>query len=170
LAHGGPLNQVIHVHPYEDFRQRAAVRAALAQDTARQQLQGGQDLVVAQESEIMMPAPFMRPLGSRNYGTGNIYEMRTYTFAPGDLAKVLDGWGKAIEAWEQFSPLAACWTSELGGLNQFVHTWVYKDLNERARVREASRKGGGQWPPQTGVRPVRQDNTLLMPAAFSPVR
>jgi NIPSNAP len=86
------------------------------------------------------------------------------------LAKVLDGWGKAIEAREKFSPLAACWTSELGGLNKFVHTWVYKDLNERARVREESRKPGGQWPPQTGVRPIRQENKLLMPAAFSPVR
>jgi hypothetical protein len=82
--------------------------------------------------------------------------MRTYTIAPGDIPKVLDGWGKAIEAREQFSPLAACWTSELGGLNKFVHTWVYKDLNERARVREESRKPGGQWPPQTGVRPIRQ--------------
>ena len=79
-------------------------------------------------------------------------------------------WGKAIEAREQFSPLAACWTSELGGLNKFVHTWVYKDLNERARVREESRKPGGQWPPQTGVRPIWQENKLLMPAAFSPVR
>jgi tRNA (Thr-GGU) A37 N-methylase len=69
-----------------------------------------------------------------------------------------DGWGKAIEAREKFSPLAACWTSELGGLNKFVHTWVYKDLNERARVREESRKPGGQWPPQTGVRPIRQEN------------
>jgi NIPSNAP len=74
------------------------------------------------------------------------------TFAPGDIPKVLEGWGKAIQAREQFSPLAACWTSELGGLNRFVHTWVYKDLTERARVREASRKPGGQWPPQTGVR------------------
>ena len=166
----GPLNQVIHVYPYDNLQHRTAVRAALAQDTARQQLQGGQDLVVAQESEIMTPAPFMHALGSRNYGTGNIYEMRTYTFAPGDLAKVLDGWGKAIEAREKFSPLAACWTSELGGLNKFVHTWVYKDLNERARVREESRKPGGQWPPQTGVRPVRQENKLLMPASFSPVR
>ena len=34
--------------------------------------------------------------------------------------------------------MAACWTSEVGGLNKFVHTWVYKDLNERTRVREAS--------------------------------
>jgi NIPSNAP len=83
---------------------------------------------------------------------------------------VLDGWGKAIEAREKFSPLAACWTRELGGLNKFVHTWVYKDLNERARVREESRKSGDAWPPQTGVRPVRQANKLLIPAAVSPVR
>ena len=26
---------------------------------------------MAQEAEIMNPAPFMRPLGSRDYGTGN---------------------------------------------------------------------------------------------------
>jgi hypothetical protein len=166
----GPLNQVIHVYPYENLQHRTTVRTALAQDTARQQLPGGGDLVVAQESEIMTPAPFMHALGSRNYGTGNVYEMRTYTFASGDIPKVLDGWGKAIEAREKFSPLAACWTSELGRLNQFVHTWVYKDLTERARVREESRKPGGQWPPQTGVRPIRQENKLLMPAAFSPVR
>jgi hypothetical protein len=25
----------------------------------------------------------MRPLGSRDYGTGNVYEMRIYTYAPG---------------------------------------------------------------------------------------
>jgi hypothetical protein len=75
----GPLNQVIHVYPYDDLHQRTAVRAALAQDTARQQLPGGGDLMVAQESEIMHPAPFMHPLGSRDYGTGNVYEMRTYT-------------------------------------------------------------------------------------------
>src|ERR1700732_4603308 len=166
----GPLNQVIHVYPYEDLQQRTAVRAAMAKDTALSQLPGGGDLIAAMESEIMNPAPFMHALGSRDYGTGNVYEMRTYTYAPGDIPKVLDGWGKAIEAREKFSPLAACWTSELGGLNKFVHTWVYKDLNERAKVREESRKPGGAWPPQTGVRPVRQENKLLMPTAFSPVR
>ena len=88
----GPLNQVIHDYPYDDLQQRTAVRAALAQDTAMQQLPGGGDLIVAQEFEIMNPAPFMRPLGSRDYGNGNVYEMRIYTFAPGDIPKVLDGW------------------------------------------------------------------------------
>ena len=45
-----------------------------------------------------------------------------------------------------------------------------KDLNERARVREEARTSGGAWPPQAGVRPIRQENKLLVPAAFSPVR
>jgi len=52
----------------------------------------------------MNPAPFMHPLGSRDYGTGNVYEMRTYTYAPGDIAKVLEGWSKAIEAREHSPP------------------------------------------------------------------
>jgi hypothetical protein len=166
----GPLNQVIHVYPYDDLNQRAAVRAALAQDPVRAAQPGGGDLVVAQESEIMNPAPFMHALGSRDYGTGNVYEMRTYTYAPGDIPKVLEAWAKAVPAREELSKLAACWTSELGGLNKFVHIWVYKDLAERDRVRLASRKPGGAWPPQSGVRPVRQENKLLIPASFSPVR
>jgi len=165
----GPLNQVIHVWPYDDMQHRAAVRAAMAQDPDLQRLPGGRDFIVAQESEIMTPAPFMHLLGSRDYGTGNVYEMRIYTFGPGDIAKVIDAWGKAIDEREKFSPLAACWTSEVGGLNKFVHTWVYKDLNQRAQVREQARKAG-VWPPQTGVRPVRQENKILLPAAFSPVR
>ena len=166
----GPLNQVIHAWPYDDLQHRTAVREAMAKDTELAQLPGGRDLIVAQEADIMIPAPFMRPLGSRDYGTGNVYEMRIYTYAPGDIPKVLDAWSKAIEAREKFSPLAACWTNELGGLNRFTHIWCYKDLNERARVREESRRPGGAWPPQAGVRPVRQENKLLVPATFSPVR
>ena len=166
----GPLNQAIHVYPYDDLQHRTRVRAALAQDTAWSQLPGGGDLLVAQEAEIMNPAPFMHALGSRNYGTGNVYEMRTYTYAAGDLPKVLEAWAKAIEAREKLSALAACWTTELGGLNKFIHTWVYKDLNERARIREESRRPGSAWPPQAGVRPIRQENKLLISATFSPVR
>jgi hypothetical protein len=78
-----PLNQVIHVYPYDDLQQRTAVRAAMAKDTALSQLPGGGDLIAAMESEIMNPAPFMHAPGSRDYGTGNVYEMRTYTYAPG---------------------------------------------------------------------------------------
>jgi hypothetical protein len=50
----GPLNQVIHVYPYDDLRHRTTVRAALAQDTAWNQLPGGRDLVVSQETSFIM--------------------------------------------------------------------------------------------------------------------
>src|ERR1700751_1457480 len=164
----GPLNQVIHVYPYDDLQHRTRVRAAMAQDAERNAMPGGAEFVVEQAAEIMNPAPFMRPLGSRDYGTGNVYEMRTYTYAPGDIPKVLEAWAKAIETRERHSPLAACWTSELGGVNKFVHTWVYKDLNERARIREESRRPGGAWPPQAGGRAVRHGNKTPSQEALSP--
>ena len=100
----GPLNQVIHVYPYDDLRHRTSVRAAMAQDAERNALPGGGEFIVAQEAEIMIPAPFMHALGSRNYGTGNVYEMRTYTYAPGDLPKVLEAWAKAVPDREKLSP------------------------------------------------------------------
>ena len=117
----------------------------------------------------MIPAPFMHPLASRDYGTGNFYEMRIYTYPPGALPKVLEAWAKAVPAREELSPLAACWTSELGGLNKFVHIWLYKNSSSAtAFARNPAHPAA--WPPQSGVRPLRQENKLLIPASFSPVR
>jgi hypothetical protein len=164
----GPLNQVVHVWPYENLQQRMTVRDAMAKDAELSALPGGRDLIVSQEADIMIPAPFMQPLEGRNFGKGNVYEMRTYTYLPGEISKVMEAWGKAVPGREKLSPLVGCWSSELGGLNKFVHLWVYKDLNERGRIREESRKGG-QWPPQAGVRPQRQENKVLIPTAFSPL-
>src|SRR5947207_14981848 len=104
----------------------------------------------------MIPAPFMHPLGSRDYGAGNVYEMRTYTYAPGDLPKVLEAWAKAVPARGELSPLAACWTSKPGGPNTVGHTWVDSDVNQRARVQDASRAPGRTGLPTGGGRPVRQ--------------
>jgi hypothetical protein len=70
-----------------------------------------------------------------------IYEVRTYTLRTGAVAEFEDRFA----------------------------IWVYKDSTERTRVRDESRKGG-QWPPQSGVRPIRQENKLLVPAAFSPLQ
>jgi len=165
----GPLNQVIHVWEYNDLNHRATAREAANKDRDLQRLPGGREFVVEQQAEIVTPAPFMRPLGSRSYGNGNIYEMRTYTYEPGGIPDVLKAWAPAIHQREEYSPLAACWYTEFGGLNRFTHVWVYKDLNERARIRAESR-GGTLWPPKTPVRPVRQETKIVMPASFSPVK
>ena len=60
--------------------------------------------------------------------------------------------------------------SEFGALNKWVHIWAYKDANERFRVRAAA-AAGGNWPARNppGVM-VKQENSFVMPSAFSPIR
>ncbi|MGH7334643.1 MAG: NIPSNAP family protein [Candidatus Rokuibacteriota bacterium] len=98
-----------------------------------------------------------------------IHEMRTCTLRTGAVAEFEDRFAKRKPLREKISKLGGFWHTESGPLNQVVHVWVYKDSNERTRIREESRKGG-QWPPQSGVRPLRQENKLLIPAAFSPLQ
>jgi hypothetical protein len=165
----GPLNQVVHVYPYDDLNQRTAVRAAMAADPELSAMPGGGDLIVSQESEIVNPAPFMHALNSRDYGSGNVYEMRIYTYAAGDIPKLLEARGKGLAAREALSPVVAYWTSEIGGLNRFFHTYVYKDLAQRSQVRKAmaaARQPAGP----NAVRPIRQENKLLIPAACSALK
>ena len=161
----GPLNEVIHVWPYEDFQERTAVRAEAAKDPHWPPRTG--DVVVSMESEIMIPAPFMEPLGDRQLG--NVYEMRTYTYRNGTMPEVLKRWSEAIPHRLKYSPLAACWYTELGNLNKWVHVWAYKDVAERDRVR-AEARNDPHWPPSTREFAVKQENKLLIPAAFSPMK
>jgi hypothetical protein len=165
----GPLNQVIHVYPYEDLNHRSAVRAAMAADAELAAFPGGRDLVAAQETEIVNSAPFMHALNSRDYGSGNVYEMRSYTYAAGDIPKLLEARAKGLATREALSPVVAYWTTEIGPLNKFIHTYVYKDVAERSRVRSAMAAGRQPAAPDR-VRPIRQENKLLVPAAFSPLR
>jgi hypothetical protein len=166
----GPLNQVIHLWPYESLEQRMQVRTAMASDEELRQFGGNSAIIVNQESEIYIPAPFMRPLTGKDQALGNIYELRAYTFLPGAMPGLLESWGAAIPKRETYSPLVAGMYTELGGLNKWVHIWPYQDVNQRNKVREEAR-GSGVWPPQGAFRAsmVRQENKLLIPAAFSPL-
>ena len=161
----GPLNQIIHVWPYEDLKHRDEIRAQAAKDTNWPPKI--QEFIETMESEVFIPAPFMRALG--NQTLGNVYEMRMYTYQPGKMSEVLKRWAEAVPDREKLSPLAACWYSEVGGLNRFVHVWPYKDLAERARIRTESQKLPN-WPPKTREFLVSQMNKLLIPAAFSPMK
>ena len=109
----------------------------------------------------------MEPLGKRQLGP--IYEIRTHMYRPGAMPTVLERWAKAIPARTQLSPLAACWYSDLGTLNKFVHIWPYTSLDERTRVRvEAAQLP--HWPPDTKELLLTQQNKIVLPAAFSPMQ
>ena len=127
----GPLNEIIHVWPYESLERRTEARAQAMQSKAWPPPIG--TFIEHMESEIFIPAPFMEPLGTRQLGP--VYEIRTYMYRPGAMPTVLERWAKAISARTQLSPLAACWYSDLGTLNKFVHIWPYASLDERSRVR-----------------------------------
>src|SRR5690349_9463180 len=162
----GPLNRVIHVWPYED----QAARTRLREEATK--LQGWppntREFVVEQQSEIYLPAPFSPALEPRQLG--NIYEIRTYTFKPGGIPATIDRWSTQIAERTKLSPLVGAWHSELGGLNKWVHIWAYKDAAERSRIR-AEAVSKGVWPP--GSPPgalLKQENMLVVPAAFSPLK
>ena len=162
----GPLNQVIHVWPYEDLKQRADLRAKAAQE-------GGwppktTDLILSMESQIFIPAPFSPKLGG-GQKLGNIYEMRIYQYQPGTIPTVIERWGEALQGGRlNLSPIAACMSSDIGQLNVWIHIWPYKDLAERARIRAESQKLS-TWPPKTREFLASQQTKILLPASFSPM-
>ncbi len=134
----GPLNQVIHVWPYDSLDQRAKVRAEASK--AEGWPPNTRELTLTQQSEIFLPAPFSPPLEPRQLG--GIYEIRMYTYAPGTLPAVMERWAEKVPGRIALSPLVGAWYSELGGLNKWCHIWAYKDAAERGRIRaEAVAKG-----------------------------
>jgi hypothetical protein len=160
----GPLNQIIHVWGYENLEERDRIRAEANNDPNWPPKVG--EYLVNMNSEVWIPAPFMRPLGG-DQALGAIYEMRTYTYQPGSIPELLRRWGDSIPHREKLSPLAAGMYTEFGDLNRWMHIWPYKDLAQRAQIRAESRNLA-QWPPGTpGL--VSQENKIMIPAAFSPM-
>src|SRR5687767_11964639 len=96
-----------------------------------------------------------------------IYEVRTYDIKPGSLAEVEKRFGDAYEHRRKLSELAAFWHTEIGPLNQIIHVWPYKDLEERGRIRAAAVQSK-LWPPATGEFLTAQRTDIMIPAPFSP--
>ncbi|MBI2525927.1 MAG: NIPSNAP family protein [Candidatus Rokubacteria bacterium] len=96
-----------------------------------------------------------------------IYEIRTYSLAPGSLGEVEKRFGEGYEHRKKYSELTAFWHTEIGPLNEIVHVWGYRDLAERARIRGEAAKDPN-WPPRVGefVRAMRSE--IVVPFSFSP--
>ena len=161
----GPLDQVLAIWLYDDLEHRAQIRAQA--DASGKWPPDTGELIVTMRSEIYFPAPFMTPLGERKIGP--LYEIRLNTYSPEEIPEVLAAWSAAIAEREKLSPLAGCWYSESGGLNNFVHMWAYSSFEERLKIR-AEAKAQGIWPPRGSIPPTRQENKVLFPASYSPMQ
>ncbi len=98
-----------------------------------------------------------------------IYEMRTYTLRPGSIEEFEKRFAEALHHREKHSKLAAFWHTDIGPLNQVIHLWGYRDLNELSHIRAKVRQDPN-WPP-ANLREliVSQKSKILAPAAFSPL-
>jgi hypothetical protein len=97
-----------------------------------------------------------------------IYEMRTYDLKPRALPEVLKRWTDALPKRLELSPLAAFWYTEIGPLNQIIHVWPYKDLEERKRIRAAA-VASGKWPPVTAEFILNMQSDIYIPWDNSPL-
>jgi len=97
-----------------------------------------------------------------------IYELRTYTVKQGTLAEVIKNSGTVSRGIrkDDYGKLEGYWSTDIGPLNQVMHLWSYKDLNERARLRAELAKNarwGAEYLPLVRPHLVRQDIRLLNP-------
>ena len=118
----GSLNQVVHIWPYEDLNQRTEARVASRQDPHWPPQH--EATMLSQESEILVPAPFMEPWDGAK-ALGAVYELRSYTYRPGTIPEVSKRWASVIEHRQKFSPLAGCWHTDIGTLNKWISLWAY---------------------------------------------
>ncbi len=171
----GPLNQIIHVWPYKDLEERTRIRETAVKESGGKWPPKTAEFLVRQRSEIFIPfsfSPEMKP-GKQ----GPFFEMRVYTYAAGQLPNLTKAWELAIPNRLKAGPATAILYSELGGLNQFVHIWPYKTLDERWALRNRLREEG-IWPPSVVAKKaglpeyhlVQQENKIVMPSAFSPLQ
>jgi hypothetical protein len=161
----GPLNQIMHLWPYDNAGERDRLRAE-AVKTGKWPPKT-QEHLMEMEAKIIVPAPFSPKLEPRKLG--QIYEFRTYTYAPGSIPGVIKAWSDKIDARVKLSPLVFAGSTELGPLNQWIHVWAYKDLNERMRIREEAIKSG-IWPPGARTGMLRQESKIALPVPFSPLQ
>jgi hypothetical protein len=161
----GPLNQVIHVWPYQDVLERSRIRA----EAVRMKIWPPKtsEFITDMKSEILEPASFSPALEPSN--NGPYFEMRSYVLKPGSTPAMAQRWGEFLPGRLKLSPLTGVFTSDIGGLNQWIHIWPYKSLDQRAEVRKKA-TSEGIWPPPGDSPVVKQESKILLAAPFSPIK
>ena len=96
-----------------------------------------------------------------------IFEIRTYLLKPGTVPKAEEAFAVAIDKRTKLSRLAGFWRTEVGLLNQIIHVWPYKDMNERDAIRAEAVKSG-VWPPKIADFVLEMESKIVHPAPFSP--
>ena len=161
----GPLNQVVHLWPYESLEQRAEVRASFAADPDWPP--PIMDDLVDMSSDLIVPFASVETVTSGRLGP--IYELRSYLLEPGTGPAVNEVWDSKLEARGRLSRPLLIGTTEFGTLNKLIHIWPYESLEQRAAIR-AKAVETKVWPPPTAPQIRNMQNLIMLPTRFSPLQ
>ena len=166
----GTVNTLIHLWGYKDIADRQTRRDAMAADPAWQAWQAkGQGRFVSQTNNIMKPAPFW-PIQGQPAGPYGLVDFRLYTAFHGKLGEFMKVYQtKGLET--QIKHLGNCigwYQSDIGGINQVLHLWGYKDAADRAtrRAAMAADPAWGEYLKAATPLLTRMENQLLLNAPF----
>ena len=166
----GTLNQYVHLWEYASLDERERLRGELAKNEAwtREYVPKIRVLMLAQENKILSPQLPLKPPAD----SGWLYELRWYRSHPGRIGEWIREVKGIMPAREKYSKIVGLWQTEMGQLNEGVHLWAYRDLNERAAVR-AKAIADPDWQAYLGrTAPllVQQNAVILVPAPSSPMK
>lgn len=167
----GALNRMFTLRSFPSLDARAAALAALG---ALPRWQGEcrapvLDLLLGEEAQLLecVAGPDAPP-------SGGIYELRHYALRPGGLDTWLALFLAALPARTRHSPVVGVFRPVAGPADQVWHLWSYPGLDARLRARDAA-AADPDWKAFLGrSRELglvqRMANTILLPAAHSPLR
>lgn len=161
----GPLNQIVHLWPYESLEQRRDVRASFSTDPHWPP--PIMELLEDMSSDIIVPFSSVAPVSPGAHGP--IYELRSYRLEPGTGPTVNKIWDTKLGARSELSKPLLIGTTEFGALNKLIHIWPYASLADRGRIRTQAVEAG-LWPPPTAPHIQNMQNLIMLPTAFSPVQ
>jgi len=129
----GTLNQVVHLWSFDSFDERARLRGELAknEEWITKYLPLTRGALLAQENKILSPVLPLKPPAD----AGHVYELRWYRAHVGRLVEWIGLFKGIMPTREKYSKNVGVFQTEAGQLNEAVHLWAYKDLNDRAAVR-----------------------------------
>ncbi|HUG38127.1 MAG TPA: NIPSNAP family protein [Candidatus Limnocylindrales bacterium] len=166
----GSLNQLVHLWSFADLNERERLRAELGKNEAwnKEYVPKIRPILLAQENKILSAAlPLVPPTT-----TGNVYELRWYRAHVGQANAWLDLIKGVMPVVDRHMKRVGLWQTQIAQLNEVVHLWVYRDLNERAAAR-AKRGEEPEWQAflaKSAPLLAHMQSVILIPTAFSPMK
>jgi hypothetical protein len=166
----GDCDTFIHVWEYPRYQ---GYHEALYASTHHQEFSNFErkvrQLISGKRSSLMQEFSFWPTSPPRHLG--GIFELRSYTLAPGNLLQWEQQWRRGLKARREVMEGVGAWYCQIGDLNTVHHLWQFANLEERKRRREKSWsvEGWGETVHNTLPMIQKMQSRIMVAMPWSPV-